>query len=560
MKSTTKSQVKMNEDKNYHQEKKREILISNLLVAGVITLICFFLFWRTGLLHSGLNIFMNDNKIFIMDQQVQQIGLWETIRQWLVRDHNMGRFVPLYYINQILLTQLLGINANVWFTFSCLLLSMTAFAMFWFARLLNISLLIACIFPALALVGPQASIWTQPSYTQVTGTFFLAISMVFAVLFAKSKSKNQALILNILLVLSALCASLIKESYIICIPALIALRIWSYGYLNRTEFYESVLKTLKTNIILLVVLIIQLSYIFFIIGSDGMKYAGVDQQTFQLVKILNTALDFSKSSHFWIFPSSVLATFLVLSYRKQSIISFIKKLLPCIVISFLIIAPQILLYTKSGILVLFGYYLIPATIGSALLITYSLEILKSSSKFIGYIFISISIAAIVSSISTVWTTYNTIAYHNSTINRLFEEITKCTPNNESILIVANPRVRNEAIRVTPKILDHAYDRQNLVIATYGLKDAEFFSNTLQETESQLMFLNPQKIQHMLDEYDYPKITYFEDKKKISAVVIFDGLDNDFLQTSNTWFDLDNYEKSEFPFTFAPANLYCKYKS
>ncbi|MDJ0579624.1 hypothetical protein [Crocosphaera sp.] len=554
MKSTTESQTQWSKDRNYHHKKRGKILITNLLVAGVIILICFFFFWQTGLLVSGLNFFMNDHTIVTMHQEVQELGLWPTIKQWVIRDHSMGRFVPLYYTNQVLLSQLLGINGNVWFTFSCLLLSLTAFAMVWFARLLNIPLLIACIFPALALLGPQASIWTQPSYTQVTGTFFLAVAMVFAVLLAKTKNNSQALIFNILFVLSTLCASLIKESYIICIPALIALRIWSYSYLNHTSLYESIAKTLKTNIIVIGILIAELYYIFFVIGSDGMNYAGIDQQTFQLSKIFSTALDLFNSSHLWIFPVSFLATIIIIIYQKKSIQGFIKQLLPAVIISLLIMGPQILLYTKSGILGMLGYYLIPATIGSAFLITYSIELLRVYSKIIAYIFIGISIAVITSSIPKVWTVYSNIAYNNFNINQLFQEIVQCTPNNEPILFAVNPRVRYEAASVTPKILDYVYNRQNLFIATYGLKDTEFFSDTLQEAENYLTYLVPQAV---INQYDGRTITSFDKKQDISTVVVFDGLDNDFLETSNSWFQLDDYEKTEFPIPLAPANLYCK---
>ncbi|MDJ0843115.1 hypothetical protein [Crocosphaera sp.] len=560
MKSTTEAQTQWRKDRNFHRKKRGNILITNLLVAGVITLICFFFFWQTGLLFGGLNFFMNDHTIVTMHQEVQQLGLWPTIKQWVIHDYNMGRFVPLYYTNQVLLTQLLGINATVWFTFSCLLLSLTAFSMVWFARLLNIPILIACLFPALALVGPQASIWTQPSYTQVTGTFFLAVAMVLAVLGAKSQHKTQTLVFNVLFVLSTLCASLIKESYIVCIPALIALRVWSYSHFKGTSLYKSVQKTLKTNIVIVGILIAELCYIFFVIGSDGMNYAGIDQQTFQLSKIFGTALDLFYSSHLWIFLASLVATLIIINYKKNSLQGFIKQLLPAVIISLLIMGPQILLYTKSGILGMLGYYLIPATIGSAFLITYSIKLLRTHSKVMAYIFICISIAVITSSIPQVWSVYNNITDNNANINRLFQKIADCTPNNEAVLLAVNPRVRYEAASVTPTILDYVYNRQNLLIATYGLKDTEFLSDSLKEAEIAWAFIDSERIKQLVDKYSNQTINSLKNKQDISTVVVFDGLDDDFLETSNSWFKLDSYEKTEFPIPLAPANLYCKSKN
>ncbi|MBE9070368.1 hypothetical protein IQ260_27370 [Leptolyngbya cf. ectocarpi LEGE 11479] len=530
--------------------KKRNSLLVNILALVTIFSLCFFVFFQTGLLFSGFNLFLNDHLMITMHHEVQQIGLWATVERWLINDYNHGRFQPFYYFQDILLTQIFGVNANLWFAHTCVLASLTTFALFAVARNIGMSLLTACIFPAFVLVGPQAIMWAQPSYPQVIGTFLLAIAMLLAVIPTKVDDPRQNLLFNILFVLFVLLTSLSKESYIIFIPALMAIRIWAYAQTRKTSLYNAAQRTLKTNAILLGIVIVELLYISLVIGVDGMGYAGIQEETFQVSKFLRTIHTFLSNSYLQIFGISFLMSLILLVRRRESISAFLNHLLPAVSIAFLIISPQILLYTKSDIR---GYYLIPATIGSALLITYCIHLLSSHSKLAAYLLVSLSIVLISTNFSAVWKSYTFTAYDNRNINSLLQQTQNCTTNQDPILVVSNPRVRYEASLATRKILNYVHDRQNLILATYGLEGTDFYSEKYRDAEAIWSFIDPQ---YVSQQYDGKTISAFQQKQEIMAVIVFDGLDEEFLTTS-TWFKEDKFEKSVFPITFAPANLYCK---
>lgn len=526
-------------------------LIINIMAFIFICSLCYVVYWQTGLLYSGFNMFINDHLMVSMQQDIQQFGFYSTLVKWINHDYNIGRFQPFYYIQNILLTQAFGLNAKLWFGYTCLLASITVFCLFWFARLIGISLLVACIFPALAFVGLQAIMWSQPSYPQVVGTFLLAITMPLAVITTKVTTRKWNILLNTLFILLVFLTSLSKESYIIFIPALIAIRIWAYTQSNDTSLLKTIQNTIKVNAILFGMMIVELLYIFLVIGADGMGYAGIQEETFQLAKISDTIFTFFDNSYFELVGVAFIISLIVLMWQKKSILIFFKQLLPVITIAFLIISPQILLYTKSGI---HGYYSIPATIGSALLIMYFIHLLSDYSKAVAYFLITISMVLVLANFPDVSKSYSIAAQSNYHINKLLEETQRCTPNREAILVVLNPRLRYEASLSLRKVLDYVYDRQNLVVATYGIEGTDFYSDTYKDAEKSWSFLDPQAVAH---EYGDRTISTFTQKQKISAVIVFDGLDKEFFATSQSWFKQNRFTKSEFPINFASANLYCK---
>ncbi len=103
-------------------------------------------------------------------------------------------------------------------------------------------------------------------------------------------------------------------------------------------------------------------------------------------------------------------------------------------------------------------------------------------------------------------------------------------------------------------LNSVFQRDNLLIATYGLEKTDFFSDTIGDAEKTLLFLDPSDIS---EHFGNKTILAFPDKSKIKAVVVFDDLDNDFLKTSSSWFVPENFQRTSFSTTIALARLYCK---
>jgi hypothetical protein len=345
--------------------------------------------------------------------------------------------------------------------------------------------------------------------------------------------------------------SLSKESFIIFIPALVLIKVWSYQQLKQVSLRESIVRNSVVTAALLCIAFLEIFYIVFVINVRGMGYAGLDENTLKPYKILSASSTLLSSTHFEIFVLSLILVLLIVLWKRQSFIDLIKQLAPVFVIFLLTVVPQIILYAKSGF---DGQYLVPAVVGTALLTSFTLLLLNFRSRFLSMIMVGLTIFIICTESFTVWNVYNQMSRDSKIINNLFQAIHSCTPNNEPILIVGNPRMRFEAYMAMQSTLNYALQRDNLIIATYGLEKTNFFSNTLQQYERALLFLDPKTIS---DLYGNRTILNFQDKSKIKAIVMFDSLEDDFLKTSSDWFKLENFQRSSFPNTIAPATLYCK---
>lgn len=527
----------------------RTQIIDFLIIPSLIFITCYLVFLTSGLLTSGFRLFINDHLMIAMSQDLKKKGFLSTVQNWLLIDRTFGRFQPFYYIQAIILTIIFGINPTLWFNHACILISLTAYCLFLFARFLKMPVLIALVFSGLALIGPQAITWSQPSHPQLVGTFLLSASLLFTGITAKVDRYKT--VFNIIFICLALLMSLSKESYIIFIPALAFIKVWLYHRIQQVSFRRALIQNWIVIAALFGIAFLEVLYIISGISIRGMGYAGLDENTLQSSKVLSASITLLQGSHFGLFIISFVLALLTAVWKRDSVKDFIIQLTPIFIIFLLTVIPQIVLYTKSGFT---GAYFIPATIGTALLITYTIFLLGNQSKLLSYFVLGVSILIICTEITTSFNSYSEIAKDSKSINRLFQEISSCTPNNEPILIVANPRLRFEVYMAMKSTLSYSLQRDNLLIATYGLEKTDFFSNTLEQYEKTLLFLAPDAISKL---YENKTILNFPDKNKIKAVVVFDNLEDDFLKTSLDWFKLEDFQRTEFPTSFVQSRLYCK---
>lgn len=133
------------------------------------------------------------------------------------------------------------------------------------------------------------------------------------------------------------------------------------------------------------------------------------------------------------------------------------------------------------------------------------------------------------------------------------QIEICVKREQPILIVANPKVRFETVDSLQRVL-RTKGYQRLILATYGLKDSDFYSSKLADTEAHWSFLDPNIL---LKGYKDQTLAKFPDKTSIQAIIVFDGLDEDFEKTQKNWFFLRHYQAQQFSVSFTPSVLYCK---
>ncbi|HEY9296581.1 MAG TPA: hypothetical protein VIQ31_09430, partial [Phormidium sp.] len=357
----------------------RSALVSNFIVLAVILGIYFIFYWKTGLLTSGFRYFIDDHQIPTIKHDLGQQGYISTVVNWIKTDLSINRFRPFYYIQLVTQSATFGLRPTLWFSYLCLSASLTTFFLFLFARLRGISIVLSLLFAALSLWGSQAEIWARPSIPEAPGALFLSLSLVLAVLSVHPAYKSK--ILDALFFISVLLSSLSKEVFILCIPALIGIRVWLFCQSHQVSLKEAIRQNTAISGILLGLAALEILYIKLFLGTSATGYAGFDRSNLDLKNLLATVATLAKESHYQVLLAAIVLLAITVALKRQSFNIIIQELLPGLLIFLLIVVPQILIYAKSGIS---GYYLVPGVIGFALITVEVISCLQLQIKFVGY--------------------------------------------------------------------------------------------------------------------------------------------------------------------------------
>jgi hypothetical protein len=541
--------IKLAHYKNALSRKIFEYLI-NFFVLIVLILAFLITASQTGLLTSGFRYLIDDHQIPLMYNDLENKGLIETIFTWINYDRSLGRFRPYYQVQIVTLAQLFGLNSVLWFLYISILGSLTAFFLFFFGRLLKFSVPVALVFSISTLLGSQSEIWIRPLIPDSQGMFFLSIALVFLGL--SCKYENHSRLNNIFLIIFTILMSLSKESYIIFIPTLIALKIWLFSYFREVSPWQGIKLNKVSFISLAFILTLELSYIIFYLGTSGTGYAGVDKNSLQISAIMSTINILLRDS-FCLITFVFLVLLLILSrLNKESIWIPLKEILPFFIFFLISLIPHVLLYSKSGISA--GFYLFPFIAIACLFLAKILSLIDNYSKWLNILLLTIVCIFLISNLASTWRMYSQQANDSKAINNLLKQVDQCTPNDQTILVVVNPRVRYEVADALQRVLRNTANKNNLIVATYGLEKTNFYSETLKQIEKNWNFLEPKAVVAM---YQSRTILNAQNKNNINAVIIFDGLDNDFIKTNKEWFTPKEYHLTSFNISFAQASLYCK---
>jgi hypothetical protein len=530
--------------------KKNSEYLINFLVLIVLILTFLITATQTGLITSGFRYFMDDHQIPLMYNDLIHKGLIKTIFTWINYDRSLSRFRPYYQIQIVALTQIFGLNSVLWFLYISILGSLTAFFLFFFGRLLKFSVPVALVFSISTLLGSQSEIWIRPLIPDSQGMFFLSIVLIF--LGRSCKYENHSKLNNIFLIIFTILMSLSKESYIIFIPTLIALKIWLFSYFRQVSLWKAV-QLNKTSLISLVfILTLEIFYIMFFLGTHGTGYAGVDENSLQISAIMSTINILLRDSFFVITSITIVLLLILSRLNKESIWVPIKGIFPFFLFFLIALIPHVLLYSKSGITA--GFYLFPFIAIACLFLAKTLSLIGDYSKWMNILILSILFILLVSKFTLAWGMYSQQANDSKAINSLLKQVEQCTPNDQPVLVVVNPRVRYEVADALQRILRNTANKNNLLVATYGLEKTNFYSETLKNNEKNWNFLDPKAVVAM---YQNRTILNTQNKNSIKAVIIFDKLDDDFFKTNQEWFFPKKYHSTSFNISFAQANLYCK---
>jgi len=453
---------------------------------NLIAFISFGIFWTsllvfTGTLTSGYH-FVDDPQILAFNKSLHDNGLVNTITLIIKNDLNQ-RFRPLYFFHRIVLVKLLSTNYLLWSIYNGVLAILTSYFLFLFVYRQGYKFVHAFIFPFLTLVGAQSAIWWRLGPAETIGFFLLSAALFFLVnsIFRK---KNYQIIISIVFLFFA---SLSKESFTLFIPAYIILLLW---FKQQCETDKTIFKIIRSNFILitilLVVLLIEVYIIIFVVGTNKIGYAGIDN-SFSVVtflKFIYVYLRHNSYSYLIIFGLFILLQ----NVKSWKITSDLKKLMPYIyniAILLAIIMPQFILYNKSGIS---ERYLLPLNLGFSIFIIY---LLKSSytnneitlfSKRAFIIFIILVTYSFFK--NDTLSNAKSFAKEGELTNKFLTTIVDNTKINDTILVVLNINENFErGLSINSYMTIHA-DRKNINFYTITTPPNNDFKRIQQNKFSQ----------------------------------------------------------------------------
>jgi hypothetical protein len=315
------------------------------IVSIIISVFLFLIISKT--LTSGYH-FVDDHEVIRIKNDLQTSSLGNVTKSWVKEDLYVNtRFRPVYYIHRVFETKLFGSDFLLWSIYNAVLCCLTLVFLYLGMRNLkfppgeSVTLLI------ITFIGPQSPVMWRLGPGEILGMLFLGLAFFFM---SKSLNKRNHIVKNLLFVLFL--ASLTKESFLIIVPAMIFFKICN----EKIYIWSSLKESLFRNILLLIPLIVIVFEIYFIKKNVGISYSGLDAKfTDNILSILSTTLLFVKT-----YLNLVIAGLLLVI----SALVFKKRLagsnLFAIVFFVLIVAPNIVLYSKTGLM---ERYLLPSAFG-----------------------------------------------------------------------------------------------------------------------------------------------------------------------------------------------------
>lgn len=324
----------------------------------------FFLFF-TGTLNSGYH-FTDDHEMTEIHSDLAKTPIVETSVKWITNDFHI-RFRPLYYVHRVLEIKIFGTNLLLLSLYTSLLISTLISLFYAWARTMKYSVVESLFFVLLAFVGDQSAIWWRLGPNETIGLVFLGLSFYFM---AKCLDGEKYQLYSILSCIFLVFASLSKESFVIIIPAFALFKTWK----ESKYFGISIRESLKHNAFLffpLVIMAAELWFIFFVVGTNQIGYAGTCSGIGQLARGIWIILTSKNMLLPWIALIAVVAALYIGSFffsksdKWPEFRNSLDQILPLTVFFLLILLPNLYLYAKSG---MSGRYLLPTTIGVGLFV------------------------------------------------------------------------------------------------------------------------------------------------------------------------------------------------
>lgn len=330
------------------------------IVVLTLILLVFLFLVISKTLNSGFH-FVDDHEVINIKSELTSSTLIDVTEKWVKEDiKNNIRFRPLYIINRVFETWLLGSDFFLWSLLNGVLCCLAMISFYSGMRNLKFGVGESIAFLIITFIGPQTAVWWRLGPGESMAMVFLGLAFYFMSISPGSRTYHLN---SLFFVFFLILTSLTKESFLIIVPAMIILKIW----IDYTYFRSGLKNAVYKNLLLLLPLTVVCIELYFIKYYVGIGYSGLDTKfTDNVSSILLTSLVFAKS---YLRLLEVVIILLIISWFvfKMKIGSIFFP----VVFFLLIVIPNIILYARSGLV---ERYLLPASFGLGFLV---ISIVKS---------------------------------------------------------------------------------------------------------------------------------------------------------------------------------------
>jgi len=424
-----------------HQPTQATLLWQSLLVLIIFGIITTYILVHSEAIYSGYHLTDDHEMLRIAgDLRTSNHNIIETTVTWIKRDLSI-RFRPFYFIHRILEIAIFGTNFTILSAYTALLSILSSFLFFIFGRKIGLNFVESVFFSCFILIGPQFCIWWRLGPNETIGMVMLSISLVFAAM--PLHSKKFKTLYDIFLIFFLLLSSLSKESFILLIPAILLLKIYLSMDSCNKSFFEAIKQNAFPIVSLSIIFIVEMVIVLFFVGTSKLGNAGIDGNM-SLKSLGKTAADFFSTGAIpiWVVISILFLVIVLILFIKEKK-AFLKALLLkkkeivfIFISAFLIIFPQWVLYTKSGIK---DRYLLPGMMGVSFFIVYLMRCIRRTRVQWLYVIVLLLLSgAVLTNIRATHGDAATFAGMGEVNSRLFSFIDKNSDLDTPIIIASDP--------------------------------------------------------------------------------------------------------------------------
>ena len=399
------------------------LVIFTVIVFGILTIF--------GTLTSGLHM-VDDHEFirFTTEFEEDGISMVELIKQENARD-GVTRFRPLYYPIRIIQTLLFGTNLFAMSVGKGIEVVLTCMLVYYVARKLNCSKKYAFITTAIVLSGPQAAVCWKLGTPELTATWIFALAILWILKWKETRKIRYHVGVFGCMVFDIL----YKENYVLLIPCIMLLYLY-FDLENKDITWLNIWNAIKSNlgieIILAVLVILDLLCILMGAGINGPGYVGFDSNMtlwFYIKMFLNNFRLHLRIGQYGFFVLALLIVF------RKNMTEIVNKLKWEILLTFAIILPQMIMFSKTG---LEERYVIPWIYGVAY---FFVIVLSQQTWLTGKMrtYYGVFLGMLVG-VNLILTCYEAsyFTYRGKGIERMFDEVMKIADSETKILSAYAP--------------------------------------------------------------------------------------------------------------------------